>query len=91
MLLWVLITISLALAGLTGMQFFYMMVLERRDREQKRRIRELERRCVYLAARVDETEDELAEHKQLLESSHGGLDDDGGGTDEVWVDIIEER
>ena len=43
MMWYVLIGLSLSLAGVAGLQFFYMAYLERLDREHKKRIRELER------------------------------------------------
>lgn len=88
----VLISIALTLAGLTGMQFFYMLVLERRDAEQKKRIHELEQRCIYLASRVDETEVRLAEQDEFIESLYEEMDsDDEDDADHVWADIIDEH
>ncbi len=43
MMIYVLIGLSLSLASVAGLQFFYMAYLERLDREHKKRIRELER------------------------------------------------
>lgn len=92
MLTLVLIFIALTLAGLTGMQFFYMIVLERRDSEQKKRIHELERRCIYLASRVDETETRLAEQDEFIETIFEEMEDgEEEGEDHVWADIIDEH
>ena len=56
MMLYVLIGLSLSLLGVAGLQFFYQIYLERIDREQKKRIHELERHCRFLTNRVNEAE-----------------------------------
>jgi hypothetical protein len=91
MLLWTLITLSLTLAGLTGMQFFYMMILERRDREQKKRIHELERRCIFLASRVDDAEEKLSEQNELLAAMCEEFEGEESGPEEVWADVIDDH
>ena len=91
MLIWILITLSLTLAGLTGMQFFYMIILERRDREQKKRIHELEQRCIYLAERVDEAEVKLTEQDDFIQAMYDEFGEDGQPEEEVWEEIIDER
>lgn len=91
MLLWILITLSLTLAGLTGMQFFYMIILERRDSEQKKRIHELEQRCIYLADRVDDAEDKISEQDEFIQAMYEEFDEEGPQEEEVWADIIDEN
>lgn len=87
----VLIFIALTLAALTGMQFFYMIILERRDSEQKKRIHELEQRCVYLASRVDDTEERIAEQDEFIESMYEEMGSDEEEDDHIWADIIDEH
>lgn len=87
MMLYVLIGLSLSLVGVAGLQFFYLVYLERMDREQKKRINELERHCRFLSNRVNEAESKITEQSNLLE----GIFDDFGEVEEVWADVIDER
>ena len=87
MTLYILIGLSLSLAGVAGLQFFYMIYLERIDREQKRRIQELERHCKYLSNRLHEAEQQVADQNDLLETFFEDLTDE----EEVWADVIEDR
>ncbi len=84
---YVLIGLSLSLAGVAGLQFFYMIYLERIDREQKKRIQELERHCKYLSSRLQEAEQQVADQNDLLETFFEDLTDE----EEVWADVIEDR
>lgn len=87
MTLYILIGLSLSLAGVAGLQFFYMVYLERIDREQKKRIHELERHCKYLSNRLHEAEQQVADQNDLLETFFEDLTDE----EEVWADVIEDR
>jgi hypothetical protein len=87
MTLYILIGLSLSLAGVAGLQFFYMIYLERIDREQKKRIQELERHCKYLSNRLHEAEQQVADQNDLLETFFEDLTDE----EEVWADVIEDR
>lgn len=87
MMLYVLIGLSLSLLGVAGLQFFYLIYLERIDREQKKRIHELERHCRFLTTRVNETERKIAEQNDLLENIFDEIDEE----EEVWADVIEDR
>lgn len=84
---YILIGLSLSLAGVAGLQFFYMIYLERIDREQKKRIQELERHCKYLSNRLHEAEQQVADQNDLLETFFEDLTDE----EEVWADVIEDR
>ena len=86
--IYVLIGLSLSLAGVAGLQFFYMIYLERIDREQKKRIRELEQHCKYLSNRVHKAETQIADQNDLLESFFDEFTDE---EDEIWADVIEEN
>ncbi|MFM8440631.1 MAG: hypothetical protein ACKN97_05010 [Acidobacteriota bacterium] len=67
----VLIFLSLTLAALTGMQFFYMLILDRRDREQKTRIRQLEKRCIQLAKKINNpSKEDVSEEEVWAEVIH---------------------
>jgi 16S rRNA C1402 (ribose-2'-O) methylase RsmI len=84
---YVLIGLSLSLAGVAGLQFFYMVYLERLEREHKKRIRELERHTKYLSNKLHDAETRVAEQKNLLESFFDELEDE----EDVWADVIEDR
>ena len=87
MMLYVLIGLSLSLAGVAGLQFFYMAYLERLDREHKKRIRELERHTKYLSGKLHDAEIRIVEQKNLLESFFDEFEDE----EDVWADVIEDR
>jgi hypothetical protein len=84
---YVLIGLSLSLASVAGLQFFYMTYLERIDREQKKRIRELERHTKFLTGKLQDAETRINEQKNLLETFFDEFEDE----DEVWADVIEDR
>lgn len=88
-LTYVLIIVALSLAGMTGMQFFYMVLLERRDREQKKRIHDLEQRCLYLAGRINAAEGRRK--KSVLSPLETSAEDSTKIEDDLWADFIEER
>lgn len=90
MMWYVLICLCLSLAGVAGLQFFYMVYLERLDRDKKNRIYELERHSKYLSRRLKDAELQIIEQNSLLESfCEEFVDDEDEG--EVWADVIEER
>jgi hypothetical protein len=84
---YVLIGLSLSLAGVAGLQFFYLAYLERLDREHKKRVRELERHTKYLTSKLHDAETKIAEQKILLESFFDEFEDE----EDVWADVIEDR
>ncbi len=88
MMLYVLIGLSLSLIGVAGLQFFYLIYLERMDREQKKRIHELERHCKFLSNRINEAETKITEQSNMLENI---FDEFGEEQEEVWADVIEDR
>ena len=85
---YVLIGLALSLAGVTGLQFFYLVYLERINREQKNRIRELEHHCRRLTRRVQEAEMQISDQNEMLEAFFDEISDDE--EEEVWADVIEE-
>ncbi|MGI8641860.1 MAG: hypothetical protein ACR2MG_18170 [Pyrinomonadaceae bacterium] len=89
MMWYVLIGLSLSLAGVAGLQFFYLVYMERIDREHKKRIHELERHAKYLAHRLSDAEQQIAEQNDVLESLFDDFDKEEL-EDEVWADVIEE-
>ncbi|MDQ3800981.1 MAG: hypothetical protein M3384_16285, partial [Acidobacteriota bacterium] len=87
MTMYILIGLSLSLLCVAGLQFFYLMYLERIDRERKARIQELEHHCKYLTARLREVEQQLAEQAELIDAFYEESEDE----EEVWADVIEDR
>jgi hypothetical protein len=86
--LYILICLSLSLLGVAGLQFFYLMYLERIDRERKIRIHELEHHCKHLTSRLKEVEQQLAEQAELIDAIYEESEDE---EEEVWADVIEDR
>ena len=86
MMWYVLIGLSLSLSGVAGLQFFYMIYLEKVNREQKKRIYELERHTKYLSRRISEAEKQITEQNEMLETFFDEVDEE-----EVWADVIEDR
>lgn len=84
-MIYILIFISLTLAAITAFQFLYLFFLERVEIEHKKRIKELERHCKELTAKLHETENELADKSYKLDALSEGNDD------EIWADVISER
>ncbi|MDM7923099.1 MAG: hypothetical protein QUS14_12435 [Pyrinomonadaceae bacterium] len=86
MLFYVVTCLALILTGIAGLQMAYMFYLDRLDRERKKRLRQLERRCKALAYRLEQAERRIEEQDTLLENYYNEPDDD-----ENWADIIEDR
>jgi uncharacterized coiled-coil protein SlyX len=87
-MIYVLICLSLALAGVAGLQFFYMVYLERLNREQKTCIRKLERHIKYLNNRLQDAELQIVEKNAILDSFYEEYEIE---EEEVWADVIEEN
>ncbi len=90
MMWYVLIGLSLSLAGVAGLQFFYLVYMERMDREHKKRIHELERHTKYLTHRLNDADQQIAEQNNVLENLFDDFDEEEL-EDEVWADVIEDR
>jgi hypothetical protein len=89
MLLYVLIGLSLSLAGVAGLQFFYMIYLERMSNEYQKRVRELEHHNKYLTKRLTETESQITEQNELIDAFYEDFGEDD--EEEIWADVIDER
>ncbi len=87
MMIYILIGLSLCLSSIAGLQFFYLAYLERLNKENKKRIYELERYCKNLSKQLSDAEQQIVEQKELIES----IFDDFGEEEEVWADVIEDR
>ncbi|HMJ09375.1 MAG TPA: hypothetical protein VK468_10245 [Pyrinomonadaceae bacterium] len=86
MLLYILICLSLSLAGVAGLQFTYLFYLDRLDKERRKRIYELEAQCKSLTRRLHEAESRITEQNDILNSFY--VDEEG---EEAWADVIEDR
>lgn len=86
MLFYVVTCVALILTGIAGLQMAYMFYLDRLDKERKKRLRQLERRCKSLAYRLEQAERRIQEQDSLIDTIHLNRDDD-----ETWADIIEDR
>lgn len=86
-MLYALIGLSLALAGLAAMQFLYLIYLDRMGREYKKRINELENQTKYLSGQLQDAEQEITEQNELLEAFYENAEEE----EDVWADVIDER
>ena len=86
-MIYILICLALSLAGITGLQFFYLAYLDRLDKDQKNRIRELERHCQHLSNQLHIAETVIAENDN---SKSAGTSLDEEDDNEVWADVLEE-
>lgn len=84
MLYYVLIGLSLALTGVAALQLMYMFYLDRMDKERKKRVAELERRCRSLTRRLKDTESRIAEQEELIATLYEEDDD-------RWADVLEDH
>lgn len=90
MLTYILICLCLSLAGVTGLQFLYLAYLDRIDKDQKKRIRNLEMHCQKLSFQLEVAERSLEEkeseeEEETLEEPVLVDEDDN----EVWADVLE--
>ena len=83
MLSFVLIGLSLALTGVAGMQLMYMFYLDRVDKERKKRIVELERRCRTLTRRLEDAERRIEEQDEVIATLYEEDDD-------RWADVLDD-
>lgn len=82
-MLYVVICIALAMAGVAGLQFFYLAYMERVMRQQARRLKELERQNAVLYHRWQDAERILANYQTL--DAEEIIEEE-----EVWSEIIED-
>lgn len=85
-MIYVLICLCLSLAGIAGLQFFYMMYLEQTGKGYKKRIRHLEHHCLRLSKQLQIAENQIARQEKELASGAEGSEDD-----EVWADVLEDH
>ena len=86
MTLYVLICLSLSLAGVAGLQFFYLMYLEKMDKFLKSRLHDVERHNKYLQQRLRDAELKIAEQVKLIEAVSEETEEE-----DVWMDVIKEH
>lgn len=85
--MFVLIGLSLVLAGLAGLQFTYLFYADRLMRERRSQVRLVEKRCARLKAQLEAAEERIREQDELLEAAYPGV----RHGDEVWADVLEDR
>ena len=83
MLSYVLIGLSLALTGVAGLQLMYMFYLDRVDKERKKRIAELERKCRTLTRRLEDAERRIEEQDATIATLYEEDDD-------RWADVLDD-
>ena len=87
MLVFVLIGLSLVLAGLAGLQFTYLYYVDRMNRERRKHVKQVEQRSARLAARLEAAQARIKQQDDLLEAAYPGM----RKGDEMWADVIEEH
>jgi hypothetical protein len=87
--MYVLIGIALSLLGVAGLQFMYLTWLEQVNRSNKKRIVELEHRCMYLNDRLFQSELDVKNHADILAEHNLTISDEE--TDEIWADVISDE
>jgi len=85
-MIYVLILLCLSLAGIAGLQFFYMMYLEQSSKGYRKRIRDLERHCVRLSKRLQVAESTIVRQERMMSADEPVHEDD-----EVWADVIDDH
>jgi Tfp pilus assembly protein PilN len=75
-MLYVVLIIAIVLACVAGLQYFYLMFIEARSRQERRRIAELEQQNAELLRELESVETQLAERRRL----------DG----DIWPELIDE-
>lgn len=86
MLIYILITLCLALSGVAGFQLTYMFYLDKLDKERKKRIHDLEQKCKRLEARLHDAEDRIEQQARMIDALYNEMDDA-----EHWADVIDDR
>ena len=84
MLLYVLICLSLSLAGVAGLQMLYMYYMEALHRQRRKLLADLEHENRKLRRGLREIEKVAGEQKSRLVKAGIDLDD------ESWAEVIEE-
>ena len=92
MAIYFLMGVTIVLAGVAGLQLFYLGYLERVGKEQKRRITELEKHSTRLSRRLNEAEDALTQQAEMIQAMEYYEDEDVVvlEEEEVWADVIED-
>lgn len=90
MWIYILICLSLSLAGAAGLQFFYMTYLYQIQKEQMKHIRHLEIRNESLIKKLNKDRSQAAEERVLVGSIQELDERDDILNDEIWADVIEE-
>ncbi len=82
---YVLIGLCLTLAGVAGLQLTYMFYLDRLDRERKRRLQEIERKCLRLTAKLADAEKVIAEQEIVIDTLYSEASEE-----EPWAEVLDE-
>ena len=85
--MFILIGLSLVLAGLAGLQFTYLFYADRMMSERRKHVKQVEERCARLISHLEAAEARIRQQDELLEAAYPGIRKDG----ELWADVIEER
>jgi hypothetical protein len=90
MWIYILICLSLSLAGAAGLQFFYVAYLYQIQKEHLKHIRQLEIRNRSLTKSLNRARRQAAGERVFIRSIQEGEARDDVLQDEIWADVIEE-
>ncbi|RMG04391.1 MAG: hypothetical protein D6735_06970 [Acidobacteria bacterium] len=101
---YVMIIALLSLIGICGTQFLYLLYIERMDKERRKRLAELERKCNYLMEKLKQTEAKLHQQEAMINDLYEedeNINDslnifeievvEDEQEEEIWADIIEDN
>lgn len=83
---YVLIGLSLALAGVVGMQLAFGIYRDRLDNERKRRLAQLEKKCRVLTRRLSQADRRIAEIEMQRADSGETIE-----SEDNWADVIDDN
>ena len=92
MAIYFLVGVAIVLAGVAGLQLFYLGYLERLGKEQKRRISELEKHCAHLSRRLNQAEDNLTQQAEIIQAMeyYENEEEEIIEEEDIWADVIED-
>lgn len=88
MTIYVLICLCLSLAGVAGLQFFYLAYMEKIEKLTRQNLRDSERQNRHLKQRLLDAEIQIAEQARLLEAAYNPIESED---EEMWADVIEDH
>lgn len=86
MLVYFLIGLSLALAGVVGMQLAFGIYRDRLNNERKNRLSQVEKKCRILVRRLNQADRRIAELELHLSDRMESIE-----SEDNWADVIDDN